>query len=87
MSGKGRTEKTQKQDSAWSERGGKNEYLTLWEGEMWCTVTCGARDDNQSSPNPTRSMYLTKYCAMCMCSCTGKFKSMNVGLTLLLLKL
>ena len=48
MSGKGPTEKTQKQDSAWSEHGGKkNEYLTLWEGEMWCTVTCGARDYNQ----------------------------------------
>ena len=43
MSGKGRM-KTQKQDSACSEDGRrKNEYLTLWEGEMWCTVTCGAR--------------------------------------------
>ena len=68
MSGKGRTEKTQKQDSAWSEHGGKkNELFDLvgkgdvvychvrcaWEGEMWCTVTCGARDYDQSRPNPT----------------------------------
>ena len=39
---KGRTKKTLKQDSAWSEDGGKkNEYLTLWEGRFG--VMCGAR--------------------------------------------
>ena len=49
MSGKERTVKTQKQDRAWSEHGGKNKYLTLWEGEIWCTVTCSVRGKGRCS--------------------------------------